>query len=495
MLKIIPNLVMKLISNYAPQWLHSFLGLEANMRILNRNIVVLTKRAVDIRKSTRVEKLPSGNKRKREVEDWLKEVDNKKRQVQVLENDYQQGIFRSRILLSQRVGAMIRETSDLREQGSFPSALMLDVQEINSEPLVTEELIGQSAQQNLRDTWALLIDDDHISCIGIYGMAGVGKTAVAIHIHNNLLRENKFLGHVYWISVSSSDVSKLQDDLARALHLNLKYVNVDDHRKKAAKLSRALERKKKFVILLDGVSTPIDVKKIGIPLGEGKKLIVTSRSLDVCLQMGCQKEVKVVPLSREEGWKLFTEKLGSSDLELPPNVLGIARSISERCGGLPLGIATKATRLIRVNDIREWRDALAEMEEHSVKPDDVVFEILKCSFNGLKNEMYKTCFLHCSTHLKDEDITRDEVIRRLISEGLVDRRNSKAQIDQGLTILKALEKDCLLESVVNDGVDCVKMHHLIRDMAIKIMKTDPKYTVLKSKSLVCLCHPHIQLPI
>ncbi|KAL3525453.1 hypothetical protein ACH5RR_013825 [Cinchona calisaya] len=477
MLQIIPNLVLELLSNYALQWLQSFFGLEANMRILNRNVVVLTNRAEDIKKSTREEKLHSGNKRKREVEDWLKEVKNKKRQFEVLEDDYQQGIFHSRIQFSQRVGAMIRETSDLREQGSFPSGLMLDVQEINSEPLVTEELIGQSVQQNLRDTWALLIDDDHISCIGIYGMAGVGKTAVAIHIHNNLLRENKFLGHVYWISVSSSDVSKLQDDLARALHLNLKYVNVDDHRKKAAKLSRALERKKKFVILLDGVSTPIDVKKIGIPLGEGKKLIVTSRSLDVCLQMGCQKEVKVVPLSHEEGWKLFMEKLHSSDQELPPNVLEIARSISERCGGLPLGIATKATNMIRVNDIHEWRDALADMEEHSVRPDDVVFEALKYSFNGLKNEMYKSCFLHCSIQLKDEEITRDEVIRRLISEGLLDRRNSEAQIEQGFTILQALEKHCLLESFVNDGEDCVNMHHLISDIAIKIMKTDPKYMV------------------
>ncbi|XP_071913963.1 probable disease resistance protein At1g61300 [Coffea arabica] len=131
--------------------------------------------------------------------------------------------------------------------------------------------------------------DDKVSCNGIYGMPGVGRTAV--------VKEDKFLKHVYWFSDANSAVSKLQDDLAGDLHVDISNMDVGDDRKRAAKLSRALDRKNKFVIVLDGVSTPIDVGKIGIPLGkEGRKLIV---------------------------------ELHIRDQELPPDVLEIARSCSQ----------------------------------------------------------------------------------------------------------------------------------------------------------------------
>nr|XP_027076921.1 disease resistance protein RFL1-like [Coffea arabica] len=179
------------------------------------------------------------------------------------------------------------------------------------------------------------------------------------------------------------------------------------------------------------------------------------------------------------------EKLHIRDQKLPPDVLEIARwavSFSKKYGGLPLGIIAKVRSMIGANDIREWRDALAEMEEG---PDDKVFEVMKSSFYGLRNERWKTCFLHCSILLKDETIPRDEVVRGLISKGLLDRRCREAKFHQGHTILKALVKAFLLDCVVNDdGVDCLKMHPLIRDMAAEIMKSDPTYMIKQFSSCI-----------
>ncbi|XP_027075331.1 putative disease resistance protein At4g10780 [Coffea arabica] len=479
MLKTVLNVFLGIVANLGIEWMRSHSGLDAKMKTLERRIRVLTKKARDIHMTIRHEQdLHSGYKRKREVGDWLKNVKRKKMKYQGLKRDYQRRPFPSRISLARYVDAMIQEASDLLEQGSFCGGYMITVHE-ESKPLVTEELIGQSVQQNLTDTRALLMDDK-VSCIGIYGMPGVGKTAVASHIHNELLKEDKFLKHVYWFSDANSEVSKLQDDLATVLHLDLPNMDAGDDRR-AAKLASALERKNKFVIILDGLLTPIDVGTIGIPLGkEGRKLIVVSRSLDVCHRTGCQKEIKVQPLSADEGRMLFMEKLRSRDQELLPDVQEISRSISEKYGGLPLGIIAKARSMIGANDIRQWRDALAEMEE---RPDDAVFEVMKSSFYGLRNERWKTSFLHCSILLKDETVPRDEVVRGLISEGFLDRRCREAKLDQGHTILKALEKACLLDRVVNDGVDCLKMHPLMRDMATEIMKSDPTYMTYQQNAI------------
>ncbi|KAK8681718.1 hypothetical protein V6N13_054120 [Hibiscus sabdariffa] len=56
---------------------------------------------------------------------------------------------------------------------------------------------------------------------------------------------------------------------------------------------------------------------IGIPEPSvGSKLLLTTRSSDVCRQVGC-RVIKVKPLMKEEAWKLFLEKVGHDILNIP----------------------------------------------------------------------------------------------------------------------------------------------------------------------------------
>ncbi|KAL3525458.1 hypothetical protein ACH5RR_013830 [Cinchona calisaya] len=239
-----------------------------------------------------------------------------------------------------------------------------------------------------------------------------------------------------------------------------------------------------FMIIIDDVWTPFHVTRIGIPIGvHGSKLIVISRSLEVCHHVGCQKEIKVKPLCENEAWTLFLDKL-HPPVELPSDVKEIAMSMVKRCGGLLLGIMALAGRMKGVNDIHEWREASKELDGSFVRQNVKAFDIFNLSYNYLTDYRLKHCFLYCSFYSKNYKIPRNELIRMFILEGLMDKIKSRLLLfDQGHVILNRLESMCLLES--DTGVDvgnhrqteCVKMHCLIRDMALKRIKLDFNYMV------------------
>ncbi|CDP16608.1 unnamed protein product [Coffea canephora] len=328
--------------------------------------------------------------------------------------------------------------------------------------------------RGLKAIWAWLVIDS-ISNIGIYGMGGVGKTTFAKHIHNHLLERTQF--KVYWITVSQEfSIRRLQDDIAKRLRLDLSYEDDEDGR--AAILSRELV--KQSVLILDDVWQEFSFEKIGIPLGANKcRVILTTRSLELCNRISCQRVFEAKTLAIDEAWDLFKHTLDTKTV-LHEDVEEIAKSIMKRCAGLPLGIITVAGSLRGGNDICEWRNALEQLEKCSVGHDEMerdVFPILEWSFNRL-NECQMNCFLYCPLYPEDCKIKRKELIDLFIWAKLMDKQNSRSRLeafDQGHTILNKLIKVCLLEETTDlEEDDCVKMHDLVRDMALRITNGNSK---------------------
>ncbi|KAG5582268.1 hypothetical protein H5410_052895 [Solanum commersonii] len=234
-----------------------------------------------------------------------------------------------------------------------------------------------------------------------------------------------------------------------------------------------------FVESLRKVITPLnEVSSIGIYVGipleiGGGKLIITSRSSEVCDKIGCQKKVKVETLSMTESWELFIKTLGCQWGDLLMEIEEIAKKMTKKCDGLPLGIITMAASMRGVNDVFEWRDAFEEFKDSCMEMENMnndVFPILQCSYNRLRDPKLQKCFLYCCLYPEDNKIRRDELVRLLIVEELLVKRNSrKAELDQGYAVLNKLERACLLESVVNgNGSRCVRKHDLVREMALRI---------------------------
>ncbi|PHT35973.1 hypothetical protein CQW23_23673 [Capsicum baccatum] len=220
-------------------------------------------------------------------------------------------------------------------------------------------------------------------------------------IVTHLLKESRFSGHVYWVTVLQDfSITKLQNDIDKALDLDLSTEGDDDK------------------------------KRVRIPLeiGGGGNLIITSQSVEICERIGCQKKVKVATFSMTESWELFVKTLGHSG-DLPLKIEEIAKRMTKKCDGLPLGVITIAANF---------------------------------------------------------KIERVELILLFIVEELLAKRNNRgAEFDQGHALLNKLERACLLQSVVNyRGKICMRKHDLVREMALKIRRDEFKWMVKTRAQLV-----------
>ncbi|KAL8166186.1 hypothetical protein V2J09_007685 [Rumex salicifolius] len=104
-----------------------------------------------------------------------------------------------------------------------------------------------------------------------------------------------------------------------------------------------------------------------------------------------------------------------------------------------------------------------------------VFPSLQLSFNRLRDVKLQDCFLSCALYPEDYEWERDEVVRFWMMEGHLEEIQSwQEQLNRAHTMLNRLTSACLLDAIVPLQLYCdqdfVKMHDLIRDMAIKISR-------------------------
>ncbi|XP_030469181.2 probable disease resistance protein At1g61300 isoform X5 [Syzygium oleosum] len=332
-----------------------------------------------------------------------------------------------------------------------------------SSPLVTTKLVGKKSEQTIKEICDYLMDDE-IFIIGVYGMGGVGKTAILMHVHNRIL-ENSAFNDVFWVTVPQEfSFCELQDEIANAVGLD-NLSKDKDVKRRASMLNRHL-KKKRAVLILDGLWMHFDFEDVGIPVEKGGiKLVLTTRSQNVCHEMLCQKQIEIEPLAKfnEDDWSLFREKL-CFGRELPSEVKKIAKSIVDKCGGLPLGIIEIATHMRGVEEVHEWKGMLWKLEESRVELN--VFKRLKLSYVNLGDSQVQQCFLHLAQVYQKSDKTK--LIESFIDEGLLDRIGTWQELyEQGNIILDKLRKGCLCDE---DGQH-ISLHSLIRGMALHIMRS------------------------
>ncbi|KAJ9671380.1 hypothetical protein PVL29_025193 [Vitis rotundifolia] len=424
-------------------------------------------------------------KAKREVENWLMEVQLVKDSAQQIKQEAGERRYFSRFSFLSQFEANMKKVDEMFELGNFPNGILIDVHQDEENALLTAQLIGETtAKRNLENIWTCL-EKGEIQSIGVWGMGGIGKTTVITHIHNQLLENRDTFGHVYWVTVSKeSSIRRLQDAIARKINLDLS--EEEDEKIRAVFLFEALQKKEKFVLIFDDVWEVYAPRELGIPIGvDGGKLIITTRSRDVCLRMGCKEIIKMEPLSQEEAWELFNKTLERYNA-LSQNEEKIAKDIVKECGRLPLAIVTIARSMSVVYSISGWRNALNELREHvkghTIDMENDVFKILEFSYNRLNDEKLQECLLYCALFPEDYKIRRVSLIRYWIAEGLVEEMGSwQAERDRGHAILDKLENVCLLERC-EDG-KYVKMHDVIRDMAINITTKNSRFMVKIERNL------------
>ncbi|KAK9016686.1 hypothetical protein V6N11_079181 [Hibiscus sabdariffa] len=365
----------------------------------------------------------------------------------------------------------IKEVEELiNQRRQFHGGLVVDNPQWIGQVLSTTTLSGKAVKACVEEIWQCLMDDE-VRKIGVWGMGGVGKTSIMKLINNQLLKETGKFDIVIWITVSKEmSIAKLQKDIASKI--GVAFCGDEDETTRAGKLFETLSQKSRFVMISDDLWDKVSLERIEIPEPSvGSKLVLTTRSSDVCRQVDC-RVIKVKPLTKEEAWKLFLEMVGH-DILNSQGVEPIARSIANQCAGLPLGVITIASCMRGIDDICEWRNALNELSLHKRSVNglkDEVFQQLRFSYDRLKDGKLQDCFLTCALYPEDWEIREEKLIQLWIAEGLVEEVDSiQAKLDRGRAIMNRLIRNCLLEVFTErENERIVKMHDHLRDMALDI---------------------------
>ena len=418
-------------------------------------------------------------RRKHEVGGWLRRAETLEKEVMEIlrkgDREIQQKCLGTscpkNCRSSYKMGKISRKKLDavteLRRKGCFSDvAERLPRSAVDERPMEKTVGLDRMYSKVLR-----CIQDEQLGIIGLYGMGGAGKTTLMTKVNNEFFKTSTDFEVVVWVVVSRpANLGKVQEVIRNKLKIpDDTWRNRSEEDEKTVEIFNVLKGKR-FVILLDDVWERLDLQKVGIPCPNSQnksKVLLTTRSLDVCRHMEAQESIKVECLTQAEAITLFKKKVGETTLNSHPHIPILAEKAAEECKGLPLALVTTGRAMTGKNTPQEWERAIQMLKTYPSKfsgMGDHVFPILKFSYDNLPNDTIKACFLYLAMFPEDYKIRRLNLIILWLGEGFLDEFTSIDEaFNQGHGIIEHLKAACLFES---DKYDQVKMHDVIRDMAL-----------------------------
>ncbi|PIA29055.1 hypothetical protein AQUCO_06300018v1 [Aquilegia coerulea] len=324
--------------------------------------------------------------------------------------------------------------------------------------------------------WGSLLDPK-VGIYAVYGIGGVGKTTAMRKIRDQLAASDIF-DKIFWVTLYKDiSLDTLQTEIALQINLDLP-MNADTQFRAAKILERL--KKIKFLFIFDNVCKDFSLQQVGIPQPEtenGCKIVLITRYQKICKNMNSDIIMELEPLSWEEGWKLFVSKVGS--VVRLPEIQPYAKKMVRHCRGLPIGLVSIGHALRNEINVEVWREAFEYLhteEDHAVK--DYVFKLLKFSYHRLNNDNLQNCFLYCAFFPAGYLFKPEELVRYWMSETLINEAaDIVAVIDEGYKVLRKLQDANMLQMFTEGGEVFVKMHDLLRGLAIAIIKMKPGFSI------------------
>ncbi|XP_058106031.1 probable disease resistance protein At4g27220 [Magnolia sinica] len=465
-----------------------FKDLNNNVETLKRKTKKLKRKHDEIQAEVD-DAIPVGKRQKALVENWLTEFRNTENQVDSIRLEL--ALRRictghsSRYTLGKRVVEKLEDIKKLNKKLKV-KGVFHEVAESSRHPRVLEKQTslprGQqsTSERTLEEIWQCLNEEEN-GIIGICGMGGIGKTTLMKEINNRCTKTRNF-DVVIWITVSKDlNLGLIQEEIGNRLGMKF-----DGNEEKGDKLFAWLKNLR-YLLILDDLWETFSLTQVGIPKPDKQnrcKIAITSRSVTVCNAMGADKSIKVRALTPEEAWNLFCERCG--DVVLSSEIRPVAEEVAKECSGLPLAIKTVGGAMHGKDKKEVWRNALRALKGASPEVPGMerqVFLPLKLSYDSLENDNIKSCFLYCSLFPEDHLIPIDELVRYwAMEEGFIENVNNLEEAsNKGHDILERIKDACLLEKG-SHGNKYVRMHDLLRDLAIWI--TSPSSSIEGSKFLV-----------
>ena len=182
------------------QYGHNHRKLKENMKNLERVLQELNSQKEDIEATLKLEG-DQGKRPRSEVNNWLQNVQRINSEAQGIEQEVNKGKYFSRACLDKLVEEKIAEAEEYHQKGCSFTSLAIDAPPTSGLMLpTTTALAGENARKIMEKIWEDLLGEK-VSKIGVWGMAGIGKTTIMRHINNRLQQETNKFNDVIWVTV------------------------------------------------------------------------------------------------------------------------------------------------------------------------------------------------------------------------------------------------------------------------------------------------------
>ncbi|KAG2329807.1 hypothetical protein Bca52824_000987 [Brassica carinata] len=327
---------------------------------------------------------------------------------------------------------------------------------------------------------AKLLNDDGDNMrymISIFGMGGLGKTALARKLYNSSAVKRRF-EYRAWTYVSQE--YKTRDMLMRVI-ISLGAAPAEEIEKIRMYGEEELEvylygllEGKKYLVVIDDIWEREAWESLKRALPEnhkGSRVIITTRIRAVAEGVdGRVYAHKLRFLTFKESWNLFQRKAFRDIEQVDQELQKTGELMIRKCSGLPLAIVVLAGLFWRKRP-GELTDMCASLWRR-LKEDSIhVYTVFDLSFVELPHEL-KLCFLYLTVFPEDYEIDVEKLIRLLVAEGFIQEEGEMMIEDMARYCIEELIDRSLVEAVrlERGTVMSCRIHDLLRDVAIKKSK-------------------------
>ncbi|XP_048425260.1 disease resistance-like protein DSC1 [Pyrus x bretschneideri] len=311
-----------------------------------------------------------------------------------------------------------------------------------------EGLVGIESRIEQIESLLGIHSQDACITIGIWGMAGIGKTTLAEAVFHRL--SSKFEACCFLRNVrENSEQPHGLDHLEKTL---LKEILKEEGLSIGSTFVRERLSRTKVLIVLDDASDSMQMERLAsncLLYGTASRIIITSRDKSTLRQTVEEDKIyEVEGLKPDDALQLFHSRAFKNTptidyKELAEKAVGYA-------GGVPLALITLGSSLLNCKSKEEWEDELNKLKQF---PNENIQRVLRLSYDRLgRNE--KEIFLDIACFHKGKNV---KYVKKMLGiRGFFAAAGIRVLIDMSLISIDSAQ-------------EIIEMHDLIQEMGYTIV--------------------------